>query len=348
MAPALVRELELRQSYLEGATVETIYFGGGTPSILPVAEIAAIIRKIQALFPMGQAPEITLEANPDDMTLEWLTELRSETPVNRLSIGVQSFHDADLAWMNRAHDAGHARQCIERALAFNFDNFTIDLIFGTPTTTDAMWAENLAIAFDYGIPHLSCYGLTVEEGTALGHQISKGKIPALSDEQSARQFGYLMDACAAQGYMQYEISNFAKQGKYAQHNSNYWLGQPYLGIGPSAHSFNGGTRQWNKAHNAQYLEAIEHGKVPAEMETLTRIDLYNEYIMTMLRTEWGIHLDKLRLLLPQALQGFAETTQAYIRSGDLTTSDDKYVLTRKGRFVADKIASDLFFVEEAE
>ncbi len=342
MVPALLREIELRYSYLGSQTVETIYFGGGTPSLLPVEEIGQIIAHIQSIFPVSDHPEITLEANPDDMSQAWLEQLRAQTPVNRLSVGVQSFYDEDLRWMNRAHNAGHARQCLQAAQAAGFDNLTIDLIFGAPTTTDAVWADNLAIAFDLGVPHLSCYGLTVEAGTALGRSVLKGKTPAPSDEQSARQFGYLMDTCTAAGYEQYEISNFARDGKYARHNSNYWLGCHYLGIGPSAHSYDGVSRQWNVSNNARYLNGIELGVFEMEREVLSAANRYNEYVLTLLRTRWGCRLEAMEVLLPGSSTAFEAQVQEHLLNGEIIFHEGAFRLTKKGRFMADSIASGLF------
>ncbi len=343
MVPALLREIELRQSYLGGQTVETIYFGGGTPSLLPVEEIGQIIAHIQSVFPVSVDPEVTLEANPDDMSQTWLEDLRTHTPVNRLSVGIQSFYDEDLRWMNRAHNAGHARQCVEQAQAAGFDNLTIDLIFGAPTTTDAVWSDNLAIAFDLGVPHLSCYGLTVEADTALGRSVLKGKMPAPSDEQSARQFAYLMEASAAAGYEQYEISNFARNGMYARHNSNYWLGSHYLGIGPSAHSYDGASRQWNVSNNARYLVGIEKGEPLVEREVLSDRDRFNEYVLTMLRTQWGCRLEAMEAILPEAAAQFVVGVEVPLSKGEIIFQEGSYRLTNAGRFVADRIASELFF-----
>ncbi len=336
---ALLQELELQKDYLEGAEITSVYFGGGTPSLLTISELEQIFSKMQSLHRLHPQAEITLEANPDDLSVELLHDLRNYTPVNRLSIGIQSFHEADLRWMNRAHSAAHAFACLDAALATGFDNLTIDLIYGAPTTTDQVWQENLDIAFRLGVPHLSCYCLTVEEGTALGSFVRKGQALPVDEEQAARQMEYLMAATAAQDYEQYEISNFAKPGHYAQHNSSYWRGQPYLGIGPSAHSFNGRSRQSNLAHNAGYIKSLEAGIVPFEVENLSAEQRYNEYVLTSLRTVWGTEPAKLSPL--QALH-FERTIQPFLADGTVEYLNQTYRLTPAGRLFADRIAMDLF------
>ena len=258
MVQAMLRELEARRLYLPDEPLDSIYFGGGTPSLLSEGELMAFFEAVNRYFRLSPKAEITLEANPDDLKPETLAAL-GRSPVNRLSIGIQSFAEEDLRFFNRAHDAHEARRCLDNARAAGFGDLTIDLIYGAPTTSHAQWAENLEIAFSYQIPHLSCYALTVEPRTALDHFIKKGKAPAVDEEQAARQFGYLVEATQAAGYEQYEISNFALPGRYAVHNSNYWTGAPYLGIGPSAHSFDGESRQWNVANNAKYLKAVGSG-----------------------------------------------------------------------------------------
>lgn len=344
MTPAILREMEMSAGYLQGQKVETIYFGGGTPSLLPVGEIKRMIERVYDLFEVGDQPEITLETNPDDMSLEWLAQLRGETPVNRLSIGIQSFQEADLQWMNRAHTAQHARTCLENALTAGFDNLTIDLIYGAPSTSDEDWVANLEVAYQYRIPHLSCYALTVEEGTALNTFIRKGKMPPVDEERSARQFEYLMASSEARGYQQYEISNFSLPGRHAVHNSNYWLGSHYLGLGPSAHSFNGKTRQWNIANNAEYIRGVESGDLRTEIEVLTPENRFNEYVMTMLRTHWGCAGDALQDLHPKGAAQFAEKAKKYLESGEMKLHENLFILTKKGRLLADGIAMDLFVV----
>lgn len=342
MVSAILKEIELQRDYLEGAELGSVYFGGGTPSLLEIGDLEQIFEKIYALHRVAGDAEITLEANPDDLSREKLAGLRTYTPVNRLSIGIQSFRDEDLRWMNRAHTALHARECLGDALSAGFDDLTIDLIYGSPTTSDAQWSENLNIAFDYGIPHLSCYCLTVEEGTALGAFVRKGLQPSVEEEKAARQLEYLMLTAGQRGYEHYEISNFALPGRYARHNSSYWLADHYLGVGPSAHSFNGIGRQWNIANNALYIKSIEAGKLPFEQEILSPAQRYNEYVMTSLRTIWGTDLDKIRAMGESFALHFLSLVDRFVRSGAVEFADGKYRLTRAGKLLADGIASELF------
>lgn len=342
MVEAILLELELQREYLGGQPLSSIYFGGGTPSLLDLKSLELIFEKIHQLHPVLPDAEITLEANPDDLTTEKLHDLRQYTPVNRLSIGIQSFADADLQWMNRAHNARHARTCLDNALAAGFQDLTIDLIYGAPTTPDAQWAENLRIAFDYDVPHLSCYCLTVEEGTALGTFVRKGQQPAVDEERAAAQFEYLIGATAAQGYEHYEISNFAKPGRYARHNSSYWRGEPYLGIGPSAHSFNGESRQWNIANNALFIKSLAEGKVPYEREILTPAQRFNEYMMTALRTMWGVEATVVQAFGEPFAGHFQQAVQPFLASGVIDKTDGKYKLTQVGKLLADKVSMELF------
>ena len=348
MVEAILRELEWQRNYLGGAELNSVYFGGGTPSLLELPELERIFEKIYALHRVSGDAEITLEANPDDLTKEKLHDLRRYTPVNRLSIGIQSFHDGDLRWMNRAHTAAHARHCLRHAAAAGFDDLTIDLIYGAPTTTDAQWAENLRIALEEGIPHLSCYGLTVEEGTALAHFVRAGKSPAADEEKAARQFEYLQDTLATHGYEHYEISNFALPGRYARHNSSYWRGESYLGVGPSAHSFDGHSRQWNVANNAKYLRALEAGELPFEREELTPAQRYNEYVMTGLRTIWGCELNRIAAIDPAFSTCFPAAIEPFLRDGTVEQNGENYRLTRAGKLFADRIAAALFWTETGE
>lgn len=348
MTAALLRELELQRDYLGGADLASVYFGGGTPSLLEIGDLVQIFEKINSLHKVAADAEITLEANPDDLTPDKLAVLRRYTPVNRLSIGIQSFFDEDLRWMNRAHAAADARSCVEDALAAGFGNLTADLIYGAPTTTDERWQYNVRTLFDYGVQHLSCYCLTVEEGTALAHFVQKGKAPAVDEDKAARQLEWLMDAAAARGYEHYEISNFALPGWYARHNSNYWRGSPYLGIGPSAHSYNGVSRQWNVANNALYLKALEQGRSPFEIEILTPAQRYNEYVMTALRTIWGCEPEHMRLLGTDFAGYFEQQAQRFVREGTLEQNAGAFRLTRAGKLLADRIAMELFWVENGQ
>jgi len=342
MVVSILAELALQKDYLEGKPLDSIYFGGGTPSLLDLKDMEQLFDTIHQLHTVVAGAEITLEANPDDLTKEKLSDLKNYTPINRLSIGIQSFADADLTWMNRAHNARHARASLDDALAAGFQDLTLDLIYGAPTTPDVQWAENLRLAFEYEVPHLSCYCLTVEEGTALGTFVRKGQQPPVDEERAARQFEYLVDATAQQGYEHYEISNFARPGRYARHNSNYWSGESYLGVGPSAHSFNGQSRQWNVANNALYIKDIEKGILPFEREVLTLEQRYNEYIMTALRTMWGVDRVKIQAFGPDFMTHFEASMAPWLQQGSVMEVDGKYKLLTAGKLLADRIAVDLF------
>lgn len=344
MVQAIIEEIKLRQNYLSEKTLQTVYFGGGTPSLLTSQELDTIFEAIQSIFKIEPDAEITLEANPDDLTEETLKAL-GDSPVNRLSIGVQSFHENDLQFMNRAHNATEALQCLHAAKAMGFDNMTIDLIYGTPGLTDAKWLENLAIFKDLDIGHLSSYCLTVEEGTALAHFVKKGKVQPVDDEQASRQFELLLDFAETNGYLQYEISNFAKPGMLARHNTAYWQGVSYLGAGPSAHSFDGVSRQWNVANNAKYLKAMATGTPSFEREVLTTAQQFNEYILTALRTSWGVDLKRLKTLAANETDVFEKNTATYINAGQMQREQDHFILTRSGKLLADRIAMELFMEE---
>jgi len=282
MIQSICREAELRHNYIN-EPVTTIYFGGGTPSLLKTEDLKLLLEKLRAIFIIDTNAELTLEANPDDITTEKLNEWK-QAGINRLSIGVQSFFEEDLQWMNRAHNAKQAKMSIEAAGQAGFNNITIDLIYGTPTLTDAKWKQNVEIALALKVPHLSCYALTVEPKTALEKMISAKKMEAVDPERQSHHFELLMQWLTNAGYEHYEISNFAKPGYRSKHNSSYWQGKHYIGLGPSAHSFNGSSRQWNVANNALYIQSIEQSAVPYEIEMLTATQQLNEYIMTSLRT----------------------------------------------------------------
>jgi len=338
---AIHQELEQRKDYLEGQVVETVYFGGGTPSLLSAEEILEIWEVITKHYQLKETLEVTLETNPDDLTVEYLETLR-QTPVNRFSIGIQSFFEEDLKFMNRAHNANEAKACIMAAQAAGFHNLTIDLIYGTPTMSHKSWLANLETAFSLNIPHISCYALTVEPKTVLAHQVQKGKIPQLEDSHTAEQFELLLEQMKAHGYEQYEISNFCKPPHYAQHNTSYWKGKHYLGIGPSAHSFNGHSRQWNIAHNSKYIKSLKAGEQYWELEELSPENQYNEYIMTALRTKWGVDLSKLEEWGKGNGDLFKQQVEAYIKDGFMEIKENAYVLTGKGKIIGDSIMSELF------
>ena len=338
---AIVRELELQRDYLGGAPLQTIYFGGGTPSLLDESELNILFDQIYRLFPVVSNPEVTLEANPDDLAREKVNILR-KSPVNRLSIGIQSFSEADLRFMNRAHSAEEALSCVKRSQDAGFQNITVDLIYGSPTTSDEQWAANLQTFFQLEIPHLSPYCLTVESKTALGHFVKKGEVPPVDEEKASRQFEYLMDVMARRGYEHYEISNFALPGWHSRHNSSYWLGEHYLGAGPAAHSFNGDTRQWNVANNAHYLRALAENSLPFERETLSPADKYNEYVMTSLRTQWGCDLAQIQSLPEDFSDQFLAQIQAFIAAGQVEREGLVFTLTRTGKLIADRVAAECF------
>lgn len=339
---ALIKEIHLQKNYLAGETIETIYFGGGTPSLLEPGEINLLLDTITTLHTVASDAEITLEANPDDMDKAKLQALLN-TPVNRFSIGVQSFFDEDLAWMNRAHRANEAESAIKRAQDMGFENLTVDLIYGYPLLTDQKWQQNLTKVFELDIPHISSYSMTIEPGTALASFIGKKKQPAMNEQQSAEQFILLMDAMQTNGFEHYEISNFCKPGHYSKHNSNYWKGAKYLGIGPSAHSYNGETRQWNIANNAKYIQAIIKNNLPAETEILSEADRLNEYIMTSLRTMWGLDLNKLNNIAAAASLQLLIAAEEYFERGWITQQENTIYLTQAGKLYADNIAAGLFY-----
>lgn len=343
MIAAIIRETELARDYLQGAPLETIYFGGGTPSLLNADELNRLFDALYTTFPAGDLKEITLEANPDDLSPQYLKALRS-TPVNRFSIGVQSFHESDLRYMHRAHNAQQADYAIKAAQDAGFSNLSIDLIYGTPGLTDAAWRENLAKVQSLAIPHFSAYALTVEDGTALHHAIAKQKTPPVDPQQSAAQFELLMDAAPVMGFEHYEISNFALPGRYAAHNTAYWQGTPYLGLGPSAHSFDGvQQRRWNVANNALYLTSIQQGNIPFEEERLTPVQRLNEYIMTSLRTQWGCGLFKVRNDWDSSYAtAILQAAEPFMSAGKVMLKDDFLLLTNYGKLFADGIAGELF------
>ncbi|TWR23752.1 radical SAM family heme chaperone HemW [Mucilaginibacter achroorhodeus] len=342
MLDAMLRELELQKDYLHNETIETIYFGGGTPSVLSADEVNSLINRITQLHSVSGNAEITLEANPDDLGREKINALR-KTPVNRFSIGIQSFFDDDLAWMNRVHRAQEAEASVKRAQDAGFENITADLVYGYPLLTDNKWKQNLDTMFGLDIPHISAYSMTVEPQTALAAFISKKKQPPMDEQQSAAQFADMLDAMQGKGFEQYEISNFCKPGHYSRHNSNYWKGVKYLGIGPSAHSFNGQTRQWNIANNAKYLHALGSNTVPAEIETLSEADRLNEYIMTSLRTMWGLDLTKLDSIAAGASSTLIKVAEGHISQGKVLNTGNILTLTSKGKLYADAIAAEMFF-----
>lgn len=340
---ALLKEISLRPDYLQGETVETIYFGGGTPSLLSDGEMLAILQAIHRHFNVAATAEVTLEANPDDVDPEALARWKM-AGVNRLSLGVQSFFAEDLLWMNRAHNEIQAERAVLDAQSMGLDNISIDLIYGLPGLTDDRWKMNISRATSLQVPHLSCYALTVEPKTPLFKKIRLGAMPDIVQEDQARQFLHGIQWLEDSGYEQYEISNFARPGKRSRHNSAYWQSKKYLGLGPSAHSFNGSTRQWNIANNAKYIQSLGQGELNFESETLSATDRFNEYIMTSLRTIEGLDLQQVATGFGIEKKDMLEKKAArYIQADQMILADEKLILTRKGKLFADGIAAGMFF-----
>lgn len=343
MVLALAKEMQLRKSEFENETVETIYFGGGTPSVLSISELRFLIDTVYANFKVAENPEITLEANPDDLSEEQMAAF-ANNKINRLSIGIQSFLEADLQMMNRAHNAEEAKKSLEIATRY-FDNISIDLIYGIPGMSNEIWKQNIQTALSYGIPHISSYALTVEPKTTLKKLIQTGKISEPKDEVAQEHFMILVDMLQENGFVHYELSNFGKENYFSRNNSAYWLGKKYIGIGPSAHSYDGISRSWNIANNSIYLKEIEHGNLPSEMEILSETDRYNEYIMTGLRTIWGVSLERIEKEFGKnRLQYLLNQSEKFLSDGLLAIEDTILKTTAKGKFLADGIASDLFLI----
>jgi oxygen-independent coproporphyrinogen-3 oxidase len=342
---SIIKEIALRSSE-STEEVQTIYFGGGTPSILAPEAINQILQVIKAHYAISGDPEITLEANPDDITAE-KAKAWKQMGVNRFSIGIQSFAEENLRWMNRAHDASQSVDCIQTIREAGFDNFSIDLIYGTPGQTQEGWIRDLEKAIEMKIPHLSCYALTVEEGTALHHMIGSGKKEKISADEQAERFEALVQLSSLAGYSHYEISNLALPEKESKHNSAYWEGKPYLGFGPAAHSYSGTKRSWNIADNLKYIQSIEAGILPSEEETLRETDQLNEYIMTSLRSIKGMQKDIITTRWGKdKLEIISTEIEQFIQSGKIIATENAWVLSGEGRFFADGIASSLFFLED--
>ncbi|MCF8273714.1 MAG: radical SAM family heme chaperone HemW [Flavobacteriaceae bacterium] len=340
---AIVKEIVLRKDEFKNQTVETIYFGGGTPSLLSIDELLLIIETIFKHYKVSDNPEITLEANPDDLSKNLIIQL-SKTPVNRLSIGIQSFFEADLKLMNRAHNAEEAKACLQEATKY-FDNISVDLIYGIPGLTNENWIKNIETVLSYQIPHISSYALTVEPKTALDTFIKKGVIQHVDDELVQEQFYLLIEKLEASGFVHYELSNFGKPDYFSKNNSAYWQGKSYLGIGPSAHSFNGNQRSWNVKNNSKYIKALQENVVPLEIETLSVIDKYNEYVMTGLRTIWGVSLLKVEQDFGVHYKKYLfEQANLHLKNDFLYLHNEKLLVTKKGKFLSDGIASDLFML----
>ena len=339
---ALLHEIDLQTNYLNSEAIETIYFGGGTPSLLSAMEINQIIDKLAKVHSIIQEPEITLEANPDDLGKEKIAALNN-TPINRLSIGVQSFFDQDLKYLNRVHTAEEALTSVKLASDSGFSNLSIDLIYGIPTLTEENWQRNLKTFFSMNLPHLSAYALTVEPKTALDLLISRNKMKPVEEEVVVSHFNRLMVAMKDQGYVHYEISNFCREPHFSKHNLSYWSGKKYLGLGPSAHSFDGLSRQWNVPNISEYIQATGNHKISAEIENLSENQLYNEYILTSLRTMWGTDLALIESRFGQKfLTHFLMLIEKFLHNNKVVYKDGNYCLTDEGKLFADGIASELF------
>lgn len=343
MVAALKSEVLLRKHEII-RPVETIYFGGGTPSMLSTAALSELITAITSHYSVTAKPEITVEANPDDLSPVYLTQLKN-AGVNRLSIGVQSFHDAELKLMNRAHSGKQAMQSVVWAQEV-FENVSIDLLFGTPHTTISDWKKNLETAVTLNVPHISSYALTLEPKTALEHFVKKGVVSLLDEKEVEQQFLYLVDTLTANGYEHYELSSFGKSGFHSKNNTAYWKGKPYLGIGPSAHGFDGAQRYWNVSNNAVYMKKIGEGQLPQTVEKLSVIDKFNEAIMIGLRASWGVSLNLMEQELGSRYREHLEQqAQRFINEGLLQIADNCLKTTRSGAFLADGIAADLFLID---
>jgi oxygen-independent coproporphyrinogen-3 oxidase len=347
MVLALAKEISMRKNEFTNEIVETIYFGGGTPSVLSNEEIKFLIDEVYKNYNVVENPEITLEANPDDLSSERILEL-SKSSINRLSIGIQSFYEEDLKMMNRAHNSAEAINCLKEATKY-FDNISLDLIYGIPGMSDEMWKQNIETALSFGIPHISSYALTVEPKTVLKKLIDTGKIAEPQDEVASNHFMILVETLQKNGFIHYELSNFGKENYFSKNNSAYWLGKKYIGIGPSAHSYDGEKRGWNIANNSLYLKSIQENILPIETEILSKSDRYNEYIMTGLRTIWGVSLHRIEQefgleylnYLKKQVQKFLNDDLVFIESNILKP-------TQKGKFLTDGIASDLFYLNLEE
>ena len=354
---ALKDEVVQRKDYLHGETVSTIYFGGGTPSLLSVDEIREILHLINLHYPISENPEITIEANPDSLSLEYLRALR-KTGINRLSIGIQSFFDNDLQYLSRRHDSHHAQQCLDWAKLVGFENISIDLIYGLPTSNAEQWSQNLDIFFAYGLPHLSAYALTLEPNSILTKQIELGRAMPVNDDDALRDYDILCKRAAEKGYLHYEISNFCKSGMHSKHNASYWFGTPYIGFGPSAHSFDGSSRQWNVSSVEKYIDSrretarlrdpnVSCPEVPcpaSEKEELTSEQLYNEYVMLRLRTHWGIDLKWLKREMGERFSSYCEQhAQPLVAQGKLSQTREFLYLTDEQMLFADGVAEELFW-----
>ncbi len=341
---SLKKEALLQKNYLHGEQVNTIYFGGGTPSVLTETELNEILGCLQINYNVNPQAEITLEANPDDLDSVYLQQL-FHAGVNRLSVGIQSFHNQQLKMMNRRHDAAQAVDCIENAVKTGFRNISVDLIYGLPGLKTSQWQENLEQVFELPVHHLSAYHLTYHEGTPFFTWLKKGTLKELAEKESVNQFNLLIEAAEKAGFEQYEISNFAKNEMYSKHNTSYWNGTNYLGLGPSAHSYNCVSRKWNVAHLDAYIRAIENESIFYEQENLSENDKYNEYIITRIRTKWGVSTETIRQNFgKEKAEDFCRSIDKFLKSGKIIQQNEQFTLSRKGLFVSDDIMTNLIII----
>lgn len=346
MLDCLKKELAFRKDYLGGQGISTIYFGGGTPSVYQPEEIQSLIDEVAKYFVIEADVEITMEANPDDLNEEYLEQL-AKTAVNRLSVGIQSFHDEDLILMNRRHTGREAYDAIQRAQRYGFDNISVDQIYGVPGLSLEKWKENLELVFELDIQHISSYHLMYDPNTIFAQKLEKGKLKEMDEEESFEQFRYLIDEARKHGFIHYEISNFCKDGFISKHNSSYWLQKKYLGIGPSAHSYDLENREWNIANNYKYMKAIKEGESFSEKEELSFFDRFNDYVLTSLRTYWGLDLEYVRCKYGTELyQHCLEHANKYQKSGHVRIEKNRAILSDEGVFISNDIMSDFFWVEE--
>lgn len=338
----IVKELEIRKNYLKEEPLDSIYFGGGTPSVLDIQEVARIIIKIREHYRINEDAEISFEVNPEDVSIDYFKDLR-KLGINRISIGVQSLDDGILSFLNRKHSVEEAISCINNSVEAGIDNISIDLIYGIPGLSDDMWKESLERIKCLPVKHLSAYCLSIDENTVFEYKMRKGEFIPMSDEDCEAQYNILLDWAKNNGFQHYEISNFCKSNYYSRHNSAYWMQKPYLGVGPSAHSYNGHSRQWNTSNNANYITSVNKGVIPFQKEDLNLKDRFNEYILTSLRTVWGINKKVVtRMFGVKYLQHVVEKSEKYLDSGHLQIDKNCIKLTEKGMFISNDIISEIF------
>lgn len=344
MQEALLLEIELRSEEITQNKIETIYFGGGTPSLWSAEHLFELITRIDRYSKTDALKEVTLESNPDDITIDYLKDLKNHTPINRISLGIQSFFDDDLKWMNRSHSAYQAQKALGTIFDNDWGEVSADLIFGLPHSTEDRWLENLHKITQFPVNHLSCYNLTIEDKTALKYQIQQGLVTLPDDKTTIQQFHRTREFLSELGYIHYEISNYGRPEHLAVHNTSYWKGTPYIGIGPSAHSYDGFRRRWNISNNIGYIKKIHAGDIFWENETLTENDQYNEYILTGLRTMWGVEKEKIKCYSPLIRQEFDRALKIHLRNENIKQDGQNFTLTTQGQAIADQVIADFFYL----